>query len=640
MSIKAKLTLLLTLLAAALLALGLSGFAALRATTDRTHVIVADGVDGLGEITRINDMYSNIVRDTQGVVLGELTFEDGLASLKESFAGIEKDWAAYQQRHVSDAAAKLVVAARQRMADAAPNVAKLMQLVQSKDLPGLTEFAKTTLGDTMESVASQFDQLADIQIGVAGDDYSAAQSLSSFATLVMAIIAGLSVCVLAYALYVVLRGVMFPLNRMETAMRRLAEGETSTPVPYVGRRDEIGRMADAVEVFRENAQKINELTAGEAERTARVQAERATMMQALQREFGHVVEAAVAGDFSKRVATSFADAELTALAGSVNSLVGTVDRGVGEAAGVLTALAELDLTKRFSGDFSGAFARLKDDTNAVADTLTEIVGRLRSTSSGLRTATGEILSGANDLSERTTKQASTITETSAAVEQLAETVNFNASKAESASARAADITRTAEQSGHVMANTTEAMERITSSSARISNIIGVIDDIAFQTNLLALNASVEAARAGDAGNGFAVVAVEVRRLAQSAAQASAEIKALIEASAGEVQSGSRLVADAAAKLDAVVSAIRENNEVLGEIAHASRQQASSLADVRSAVRAMDEMTQHNAALVEQTNAAIEQTESQAQELDNVVAAFTVSAGAQDRHRPPAATRAA
>jgi methyl-accepting chemotaxis protein len=168
------------------------------------------------------------------------------------------------------------------------------------------------------------------------------------------------------------------------------------------------------------------------------------------------------------------------------------------------------------------------------------------------------------------------------------------------------------------------MERITSSSARISIIIGVIDDIAFQTNLLALNASVEAARAGDAGNGFAVVAVEVRRLAQSAAQASAEIKSLIEASAGEVQSGSRLVADAAAKLEAVVAAIRDNNQALGEIARDSRQQASSLDEVRTAVRAMDEMTQHNAALVEQTNAAIEQTESQAQELDKVVAAFTVS----------------
>jgi methyl-accepting chemotaxis protein len=533
---------------------------------------------------------------------------------------------------MSEDAAKLVTVANQRMADAAPNVAKLLQLMQAQDLPGLTDFAKTTLGDTMESIASQFDQLADIQIGVAGVEYSDAQSLSSSATLVMTIIAALSAGVLGYALYVVLRGVMYPLNRMEASMRQLADGETSAAIPYVGRKDEIGRMAGAVEIFRQNAEKVRELTAGEAENNARAAADRSAMMQTLQREFGHVVDAAISGDFSKRVATSFADRELTALAGSVNSLVGTVDSGMSEAGGVLTALAQLDLTKRFSGNFSGAFARLKDDTNAVADTLADIVGQLRATSSSLRTATGEILSGANDLSERTTKQAATIEETSAAVEQLAETVMLNSSKAQTASTRAAGITETAEQSGRVMADTTQAMERITSSSARISNIIGVIDDIAFQTNLLALNASVEAARAGDAGKGFAVVAVEVRRLAQSAAQASAEIKSLIEASAGEVQSGSRLVADTAAKLEAVVAAIRDNNQALGEIARDSRQQASSLDEVRTAVRAMDEMTQHNAALVEQTNAAIEQTESQAQELDKVVAAFTVPTGSASSKR--------
>jgi methyl-accepting chemotaxis protein len=169
----------------------------------------------------------------------------------------------------------------------------------------------------------------------------------------------------------------------------------------------------------------------------------------------------------------------------------------------------------------------------------------------------------------------------------------------------------------------EAMERITQSSSKISNIIGLIDDIAFQTNLLALNASVEAARAGDAGKGFAVVAVEVRRLAQSAASASAEVKALIEQSSGEVRTGSKLVADAAAKLETMLVAVRGNRELLEGIARDSREQASAIEEVNTAVRQMDEMTQHNAALVEQTNAAIEQTESQASELDRIVAVFTL-----------------
>jgi methyl-accepting chemotaxis protein len=185
------------------------------------------------------------------------------------------------------------------------------------------------------------------------------------------------------------------------------------------------------------------------------------------------------------------------------------------------------------------------------------------------------------------------------------------------------VSQTATEGGAVMSRATEAMERITASSGKISNIIGLIDDIAFQTNLLALNASVEAARAGEAGKGFAVVAVEVRRLAQSAAEASSDVKALIEQSGTEVKSGSRLVAEAAAKLDAMLDAAKQNRELLSSIAEDNRAQAAQIAEVNVAVRTLDEMTQHNAALVEETNAAIEQTEAQAGELDKVVDVFRV-----------------
>jgi methyl-accepting chemotaxis protein len=360
----------------------------------------------------------------------------------------------------------------------------------------------------------------------------------------------------------------------------------------------------------------------------------------LQRSFGQVVDSAVAGDFSRRVDAEFPDAELNALASSVNNLVATVDRGLGETGEVLSALASTDLTKRMQGDYEGAFARLKHDTNAVADKLGEIVGQLKETSRGLKTATGEILSGANDLSERTTKQAATIEETSAAMEQLASTVLQNADRAKEASQVASSVTRTAEEGGKVMGEANSAMERITASSAKISNIIGLIDDIAFQTNLLALNASVEAARAGDAGKGFAVVAVEVRRLAQSAASASSEVKVLIDQSSGEVKTGSKLVADAAARLEAMLEAARSSNALMDGIARESREQASAIEEVNTAVRQLDEMTQHNAALVEQTNAAIEQTEAQANELDRVVDIFTVSgAGQQSPGRAATATPA-
>ncbi|WP_395813750.1 methyl-accepting chemotaxis protein [Devosia sp.] len=358
--------------------------------------------------------------------------------------------------------------------------------------------------------------------------------------------------------------------------------------------------------------------------------ERAQTMSQLTNAFGAVVSAAVAGDFSRRVEVKFPDAELNAIASGINDLVATVDRGITETGSVLSALAKTDLTQRMNGSYQGAFAQLKTDTNAVADTLSDVVGRLRETSRALKTATSEILSGANDLSERTTKQAATIEETSATMEQLAATVVQNADRAKEASVVAATVTRTAEEGGQVMTEATHAMERITSSSGKISNIIGLIDDIAFQTNLLALNASVEAARAGDAGKGFAVVAVEVRRLAQSAASASADVKALIEQSATEVRGGSELVAEAATKLGSMVAAARSSNELMETIARESRAQAGSIEEVNAAVRIMDEMTQHNAALVEETNAAIEQTEAQASELDRLVEVFKVDAAPQRR----------
>ena len=427
-----------------------------------------------------------------------------------------------------------------------------------------------------------------------------------------------------------------PITRLTQTMRALADGNLDVEVAGASGGDELGEMARAVEVFRENGIRVAQMSEEEAERIARNQRERAQMMRELQNAFGQVVDAAIAGDFSRRVEAQFPDPELNGLANGINTLVANVDRGVTETGQVLTALAHTDLTVRMRGDYEGAFAKLQADTNMVAETLTSVISSLQATSRALKTATGELLSGANDLSERTTRQAATIEETSAAMEQLAATVLENARKAEDANHNAVAVTRTAEEGGQVMHSATEAMERITASSAKISNIIGMIDDIAFQTNLLALNASVEAARAGDAGKGFAVVAVEVRRLAQSAASASADVKALIEQSGDEVKGGSKLVSEAAAKLEHMLEAARTNNALMEGIARASREQASAIEEVNAAVRQMDEMTQHNAALVEETNAAIEQTEGQASELDRIVDVFQIEDEEVRKDAPPSA----
>jgi len=453
-------------------------------------------------------------------------------------------------------------------------------------------------------------------------------------TSMMASIGGGLLVIVAILGWLFALSVSRPINRLTTVMNKLAAGDLDVAIPGVDKHDELGQMARAVEVFRENASQMRSMTDNERTASEQRRVDRAAMMDTLSRSFGEVVDAAVAGDFSKRVEANFADGEMNALAGSINNLVSTVERGLNETGDVLAALADTDLTRRVEGDYHGAFGKLKDDTNAVADKLAGIVGQLRETSRALKLATGEILSGANDLSERTTKQAAAIEETSAAMEQFSAMVADSAKTATEASRRTLAVSETAEQGGKIVRAANEAMERITASSRKISNIIGLIDDIAFQTNLLALNASVEAARAGDAGKGFAVVAVEVRRLAQSAAGASSEIKTLIEISATEVGTGSKLVADAAGKLEDMLNVVRENAGLINGIAQRSREQASAIEEVNESMRRMDEMTQHNAALVEETNASIEQTEAQAVELDRIVDVFTLD----DTARPePAQT---
>ena len=427
----------------------------------------------------------------------------------------------------------------------------------------------------------------------------------------------------AGALYMGTRQMSRPIGLLTLAMRDLADGKFETEVPGAERKDEIGEMAAAVQVFKENGIRIANMSAEEQARALRTAA-RAKVMEDFQGEFDTVVAAAMAGDFSHVINGQFDDSDITRIARNFNAMVQSIRHGLDDATSVLSALADTDLSQRMEGDHKGAFLKLKTDMNRVAETLSDVVTRLRATSRGVKTATGEILAGANDLSERTTRQAATIEETSAAIEQLAVTVTENAKRAQDGTVTAEAVTNAALQGGQVMKQATEAMDRISSSSSKISNIIGMIDDIAFQTNLLALNASVEAARAGDAGKGFAVVAVEVRRLAQSSAEASSEIKALIEQSATEVSGGTRLVGDAAAKLEAMLEAVRTNSALMSDIARESSQQAAAIEEVTVAVRQMDEMTQHNAALVEETNAAIEQTEARANELDKIVEVFRLN----------------
>ena len=311
-----------------------------------------------------------------------------------------------------------------------------------------------------------------------------------------------------------------------------------------------------------------------------------------------------------------------------------------EQSAVVTALADSlkrlsqgDLTARISAPFNGRYQQIKDDFNAAIDSLREAMTAIAASTSGLRAGSDEIAAASDDLSRRTEQQAASLEETAAALDEITATVKRSAEGAKQASTAASDATVGAAKSGDEMKDAVAAMGEIEQSSRQITNIIGVIDEIAFQTNLLALNAGVEAARAGEAGRGFAVVAQEVRALAQRSAEAAREIKTLIASSTGQVERGVKLVGDTGKALAGIVTKIADIDTLVSEIAQSSQEQATGLNQVNTAVNQMDQVTQQNAAMVEQATAAASNLRAEAGELERLVSRFQTGEPARAAVRP-------
>ena len=299
------------------------------------------------------------------------------------------------------------------------------------------------------------------------------------------------------------------------------------------------------------------------------------------------------------------------------SIVGPIRRSLA----VAEAVAAGDLTQRVAAEGKDETAQLLKAMDHMTTRLSELVTSVRLNAEGVATASAQIAQGNQDLSSRTEQQASALEETSASMEEMGSTAQQNADNARTASQLATSASGVAQQGGEVVGQVVSTMRDIQHSSQKIADIIGVIDGIAFQTNILALNAAVEAARAGEQGRGFAVVAGEVRSLAQRSAEAAREIKALIGNSVDKVETGSRLVTDAGSTMNEIVASVQRVTDIIGEITAASSEQSAGLGTINVSVVQLDQMTQQNAALVEESAAAAESLRDQAGRLAGLVATF-------------------
>ncbi|MGZ2433172.1 methyl-accepting chemotaxis protein [Rhizobium sp. BK456] len=560
----------------------------LRKTNGSTEEIATDWLPSVQASQAINLAMTNLRLTYRDHIIAQSEAEKKTReeAIKVAEDAIRKSVDAYLPLASSDRERDLIKTIKESVEGYISSSSQLLVLSRANK----TEEAGQYLGGGMRSYSDKLKEAtaALVELNVIGSKKAADLSTETFASIEFYLLATIAVAGLLVlgAVAFVLKAIANPITGITTSMRRLAEGDTGSQIPFADRADEIGSMAGAVEIFRQAAIANKRMATEAEENRVRAEADRVDTQRLAEADASERL----------RIATS------------------------GLAAG-LKRLAAGDLAFQLDEAFAPDFEALRHDFN---QSVTQLGGTLRAISDSIGTideGTREISSGASDLSKRTEQQAASLEETAAALEEITANVANSSKRTEETRTVATEANRSAGISAEVVSHAEEAMERIETSSQQISNIISVIDEIAFQTNLLALNAGVEAARAGEAGKGFAVVAQEVRELAQRSASAAKEIKGLIQNSSKEVESGVKLVRDTGQALKTIGGFITQINHHMDSIATSAKEQSIGLSEVNVAVNRMDQTTQQNATMVQESTAAADSLAQQAQTLRELIAQF-------------------
>jgi methyl-accepting chemotaxis protein len=560
-----------------------------------------------GEIQHEGEIGASLVRHFVKLEKdGKLSREDAQHQAIDAMSGVQFDGVNYiaivsfDGVSLWNANTSLIGKDISALKDANGNPVTGAQLAVAKSgTPGFASFYWKKIGESDPKLKMSYNTGIpewgwDVTTGQFADDLNA--QLFANMTRLAAIFIPLF-CAYLVIVYLMRRAVTEILGSLSNAMRSLASGNLDTEIVGRDRTDDLGHMAEALVTFRQAA--VEKLRIEETARKQQAETERLRLIHE---------------ETQRRVALEQAQVVEQIGAGLANLSAG-------------------DLTFRLRESFAGEYEKLREDFNAailkLSQTMRGIVGR----ATGLRSGGNEITQAADDLSRRTETQAASLEETAAAMDEITATVGKTADGAIEARRVVSSAKSDAEESGAIVDEAVSAMNEIESSSRQISQIIGVIDEIAFQTNLLALNAAVEAARAGEAGRGFAVVAAEVRILAKRSADAAKEIKGLISTSTQQVAQGVERVAATGRALGRIAEQVSDINTVVSEIADAAQEQAKGLQQINAAVIQMDSTTQQNAAMVEEMTAAAHNLRNESDMLTDLISRFKV--GDQDEMLPPA-----